>query len=175
MSLKKNSLFILVFLCYLSTLKAQESSIFDIARSGSLNELKSLIKKDLNIINKISKEGYSALTLACYYSNNEIANYLIKHVKDINSKSSYGTPLMAATIKKNSYLTKLLLENNADPNLSDKNNSTALHYSVIFNQEKIIELLIKYNAKSDIKDNRGNTAQDYAKIIGNNKIIQLLK
>ena len=175
MSLKKNSLFILVFLCYLSTLKAQESSIFDIARSGSLNELKSLIKKDLNIINKISKEGYSALTLACYYSNNEIANYLIKHVKDINSKSSYGTPLMAATIKKNSYLTKLLLENNADPNLSDKNNSTALHYSVIFNQEKIIELLMKYNAKSDIKDNRGNTAQDYAKIIGNNKIIQLLK
>ena len=175
MSLKKNSLFILVFLCYLSTLKAQESSIFDIARSGSLNELKSLIKKDLNIINKISKEGYSALTLACYYSNNEIANYLIKHVKDINSKSSYGTPLMAATIKKNSYLTKLLLENNADPNLSDRNNSTALHYSVIFNQEKIIELLMKYKANPDIKDNRGNTAQDYAKIIGNNKIIQLLK
>ena len=175
MSLKKNSLLILVFLCYLSTLKAQESSIFDIARSGSLNELKSLIKKDLNIINKISKEGYSALTLACYYSNNEIANYLIKHVKDINSKSSYGTPLMAATIKKNSYLTKLLLENNADPNLSDKNNSTALHYSVIFNQEKIIELLMKYKANPDIKDNRGNTAQDYAKIIGNNKIIQLLK
>ena len=175
MSLKKNSLFILVFLCYLSTLKAQESSIFDIARSGSLNELKSLIKKDLNIINKISKEGYSALTLACYYSNNEIANYLIKHVKDINSKSSYGTPLMAATIKKNSYLTKLLLENNADPNLSDKNNSTALHYSVIFNQEKIIELLMKYKANPNIKDNRGNTAQDYAKIIGNNKIIQLLK
>lgn len=175
MSLKKNSLFILVFLCYLSTLKAQESSIFDIARSGSLNELKSLIKKDLNIINKISKEGYSALTLACYYSNNEIANYLIKHVKDINSKSSYGTPLMAATIKKNSYLTKLLLENNADPNLSDRNNSTALHYSVIFNQEKIIELLMKYKANPNIKDNRGNTAQDYAKIIGNNKIIQLLK
>ena len=122
-----------------------------------------------------SKEGYSALVLACYYSNNEIASYLIKHVKDINSKSSYGTPLMAATIKKNSYLTKLLLENNADPNLSDKNNSTALHYSVIFNQEKIIELLMKYKANPDIKDNRGNTAQDYAKIIGNNKIIQLLK
>ena len=129
----------------------------------------------LNIINKISKEGYSALVLACYYSNNEIASYLIKHVKDINSKSSYGTPLMAAAIKKNSYLTKLLLENNADPNLSDQNNSTALHYSVIFNQEKIIELLMKYKANPDIKDNRGNTAQDYAKIIGNNKIIQLLK
>ena len=67
------------------------------------------------------------------------------------------------------------MENNADPNLSDKNNSTALHYSVIFNQEKIIELLMKYKANPDIKDNRGNTAQDYAKIIGNNKIIQLLK
>ena len=175
MSLKKNYFFVLIFLCYSSTSKAQESSIFDIARRGSLTELKLIIKSDQNIINKISKEGYSALVLACYYSNNEIASYLIKHVKDINSKSSYGTPLMAAAIKKNSYLTKLLLENNADPNLSDQNNSTALHYSVIFNQEKIIELLMKYKANTDLKDNRGNTAQDYAKIIGNNKIIQLLK
>jgi ankyrin repeat protein len=82
---------------------------------------------------------------------------------------------MAASVKKNSYLVKLLLENNADPNLTDNNNSTALHFSVIFGQEKIIELLIKYKANPNILDNRGNTALDYAKIINNNKIIELLK
>ena len=82
---------------------------------------------------------------------------------------------MAATVKKNSNLVKLLLENNANPNLTDQNNSTALHFSVIFNQQEIIELLMKHKADPNIKDNRGNTALDYAKITNNNKFIQLLK
>ncbi len=138
-------------------------------------EIKALTKNNPDIINNISKEGYSALTLACYYSNNDVASYLIEHVKDINSKSGYGTPLMAATVKKNSNLVKLLLENNANPNLTDQNNSTALHFSVIFNQQEIIELLMKHKADPNIKDNRGNTALDYAKITNNSKIIQLLK
>ena len=38
---------------------------------------------------------------------------------------------------------KLLLENKANPNLTDKNNSTALHFSVIFGLEEIIKLLEK--------------------------------
>ena len=155
--------------------KAQESSIFDVARNGSLMEIKALTKNNPDIINNISKEGYSALTLACYYSNYDVATFLIEHVKDINSKSGYGTPLMAATVKKNSNLVKLLLENNANPNLTDQNNSTALHFSVIFNQQEIIELLMKHKADPNIKDNRGNTALDYAKITNNNKFIQLLK
>ena len=169
--------YLFVFLTFLSfsNVKAQESSIFDIARNGSLMEIKALTKNNPDIINNISKEGYSALTLACYYSNNDVASYLIEHVKDVNSKSGYGTPLMAATVKKNSNLVKLLLENNANPNLTDQNNSTALHFSVIFNQQEIIELLMKHKADPNIKDNRGNTALDYAKITNNNKFIQLLK
>ena len=169
--------YLFVFLTFLSfsNVKAQESSIFDIARNGSLMEIKALTKNNPDIINNISKEGYSALTLACYYTNNDVATYLIEHVKDINSKSGYGTPLMAATVKKNSNLVKLLLENNANPNLTDQNNSTALHFSVIFNQQEIIELLMKHKADPNIKDNRGNTALDYAKITNNNKFIQLLK
>jgi ankyrin repeat protein len=166
---------ILLALLSFSNLKAQKSSVYDIARNGSLVELKELVNNDIDIINKISKEGYSALTLACYYGNNEVASYLVQNVYDINSTSGYGTPLMAATVKKNNYLVKLLLENNANPNLTDQNNSSALHFAVIFNQQEIIELLIKYKANPNIKDNRGNTALDYAKITNNNKIIQLLK
>ena len=172
---KKICFLILVTILSFSNLKAQKSSVYDVARNGSLFEIKELVNNDADIINKTSKEGYSALTLACYYSNNDVATYLIQNVKDVNSKSGYGTPLMAATVKKNKYLVKLLLENNANPNLTDQNNSTALHFSVIFNQEEIIELLMKFKANPNIKDNRGNTALDYAKITNNNKIIQLLK
>lgn len=97
---KKICFIALVTIFYFSNSYAQGPSVFDIARSGSLSDLKQIIKKDKNIINSISQEGYSALTLACYYNNNDVATYLIKNVEDINSKSSYGTPLMAASVKK---------------------------------------------------------------------------
>ena len=102
-------------------MKAQKSSVYDVARNGSLVEIKELVNNDSDIINKTSKEGYSALTLACYYGNNEVASYLIQNVNNINLTSGYGTPLMAASVKKNNYLVKLLLENNANPNLTDQN------------------------------------------------------
>ena len=163
------------FITSLTTLKSQETSIFDIARKGTLAQLKSAIKKDANIINKISKEGYSSLTLACYSGNNEVAKYLIDHVDDVNSKSSYGTPLMAATVKKNIELVKLLLQKKANPNAVDQNGSSALHFSVIFSFEEIIKLLISSKADPSIKDNRGNSALDYAEITNNKKITELLK
>ena len=171
------SLFLLLFILSISSFKAQniETSIFDIARKGTLEQLKSVHKINDTIINQISKEGYSALTLACYYNNNDVAKYLIKHVKNIDSKSGYGTPLMAATVKQNKELVKLLLEKNANPNKTDANGSTALHFSVIFSYQEIVKLLVEAKADKTLKDNRGKSALDYATITGNKKIIQLLK
>lgn len=153
----------------------QKTTIFDIARKGTLEQLKKMHVADANIINRINKEGYAPLTLACYYNNNEVAKYLIEHSEDIDSKSGYGTPLMAATVKKNKELIELLLKKGADPNKTDENGSTALHYAVIFNFEEIVELLVNANANSSLKDNREKTAFDYAKITNNKKIIELLK
>lgn len=166
-----------IFLFFSVTLicAQQKTTIFDIARKGTLAELKKAHLADANIINRISKEGYAPLTLACYYNNNEVAKYLVEHAEDIDSKSGYGTPLMAATVKKNKELVELLLKKGANPNKIDANGSTALHYAVIFNFEEIVELLVNANADSTLKDNREKTAFDYAKITDNKKIIQLLK
>ena len=81
---------------------------------------------------------------------------------------------MAATVKRNTELVKLLLEKGANPNVTDVNGSTALHFSVIFSYEELVELLMKHKADTSLKDNRGKSAQDYATVTGNNKIIQLL-
>lgn len=175
MNKKLHSLpFLLVFFLMPLGYLAQEKSIFDIARSGSLVELKAAYQKDSNCINILSQEGYSPITLACYYSNNEVAKFLIDTVKDINTKSSYGTPLMAAVVKNNAEIAALLIQKGADVNAKDPNNTTALHYAVLFGLVDITELLVKNKADKTIKDNRGNTAIDYANIKGNTTILQLL-
>jgi len=163
---------ITLFTCF--TAVAQEKSIFDIARSGSLTELKEAVKQNSNIINTVNKEGYTPLTLACYNGNTEVAKYLVHNVKDINAKSSYGTPLMAAVVKNNTELTALLLNKKVAINATDPNGTTALHYAVMFNLEEITKLLVNANANTNLKDNRGNSARDYAKIKGNINIINLV-
>jgi ankyrin repeat protein len=166
---------ITLFFFFSNKVMAQKTSIFDIARKGTLEQLKKIHSTNTDTINSISKEGYSPLTLACYYNNNEVAKYLAEHVKDIDSKSGYGTPLMAATVKRNTELVKLLIEKDANPNKTDVNGSTALHFSVIFSYEDIVELLINAKADKNLLDNRGKSAIDYAVITGNKKIIELLK
>ncbi len=165
--------------CFLITslgvLRSQELPIFDIARNGTLEELKSAIKENPNSINTENDTGYTPLALACYYGNNEVAKYLIDRVQNIDATSNYGTPLMAATIKNNKELVTLLLKKDVNVNISDPNGTTALHYAVIFNFEEIAVLLIKAQADTTLKDNRGNSALDYAKLSGRQKIIQLLK
>ena len=167
------SFFLISSVCFINA--QEKTTIFDIARKGTLTQLKKAHLADASIINRINNEGYAPLTLACYYNNNEVAKYLIEHSEDIDSNSGYGTPLMAATVKKNTQLIELLLKKGADPNKTDANGSTALHYAVIFNFNDIVALLVNANASKTLRDNRGKTASDYAKITDNKKIIELLK
>lgn len=157
------------------TQENKANEIFDIARNGSLQELKELLKVHPLSIDMPNEAGYNALTLACYNSNNEVAKYIVEKTKDINANNGYGTALMAATVKGNVELVEYLVQHNADMDVFDTNGKTALHYAVVFNSYEIVEFLIKSGAKLDLRDNRGNTAKDYAKLKSNKRILTLFK
>lgn len=151
-----------------------QQDVFEIARNVSVEALQKLLQEKHDGINSVNKEGYSLLTLATYKGNNEVAAYLIKEGADVNGKSNYGTPLMAAVVQGNVEIAKLLLENNADTNIPDATGNTALIYAVIFKKYEIAELLVKAKADINKRDIRGNSALDYAKITGDDKLIQIL-
>ncbi len=162
-------------LFFIQTAIAQKK-IFEIARSGSIEELEQLVSSDPDVINYKNEAGYSPLILACYHGNNDVAKYLIKNMKDINGSSDYGTPLMAAVVKNNVDLVSMLLKKNADPNISDGNGTTALLYAVMFQYEEIVKLLSQVRTINlDHKDNKGFTAFDYAVKLKNEPIIKTLK
>ncbi|KAI0180593.1 ankyrin repeat-containing domain protein [Hypoxylon sp. FL1284] len=95
----------------------------------------------------------------------------------INDKSPVGlTPLRLAVmivpsinadeswspVTEMYFITKLLLENNADPNAQDHNQRVPLHYAACLGSDLITGLLIDYGADIDIQDERGFAALHYA-------------
>ncbi len=169
----KSICIIISFFCFQIIFGQQ--NIFDVARKGNVEEVKLIMKQNPEAINSVNEEGYSPLILACYRGNFVVAEFLIHNVKDINGSSKMGTPLMAAVVKRNTEIVKLLLENKANPNISDVNGTTALLYAVQFKNYEIVAMLIQAKANPDMKDNRGNSALDYAILSNDDKLIEILK
>lgn len=172
----RNIILLIVFLTGIS-LQAQEKtkSIFDIARSGTVAEVKELMKQNPDIINQTNENGFSPLILACYKGNVEVADFLIDTVKDVNYKSQEGTALAGLSVKYNKALVEHLLKKNANPNIADSTGSTPLFWAVKFGNKELIESLLKYKADKSIKDLQGMTPFEYALQTNNKDIINLLK
>ena len=174
--MRKFTYYFLLFLFSIHYCIGQEKlDVFDIARKGTVEQVKQVLKTNPNAFNTVNAEGYSPLTLASYRGNNEVAKILIENGCDINQKSSMGTPLMAAVVKGNVEIVRLLLNKNAEVDFADNNGTTALLYATMFKNKEIASLLIKANANPDIKDNRGNSSLDYAILANDDKLIEILK
>lgn len=165
---------ILVSYLVISSFAFSQENIFEVARFGSVEEVKELMTINSDTINSIDKTGYSVLTLACYRGNDDVAIFLAPRVKEINGNSKYGTPLMAAVYQNREAIVKVLIKNKADVNLADKNGTSPLHYAIIARNKNIIKLLVEAKADTKAKDKRGNTAEDYANMTQDDDIINLV-
>ena len=167
--------FLIVALFLLQNTFSQSLNIFEVARKGTVEEAKALLKQDPKIFNTTNEEGYSPLILACYRGNNEVAKFLIENGIDINGSSTMGTPLMACVVKGNAEIAALLITKKADVNLGDANGTTPLIYAVQFQNKTILKLLLANKANKSHKDKEGKTAFEHAVFAGNEEIINLLK
>jgi ankyrin repeat protein len=168
--------YILLFLFSISTsLIAQQKDCFDIARKGTVEQMMQLYEANHDVVNSKNDFGFTPLILACYQGNNEVATFLIKKNADINYVSDEGTALMAAVVKGNLELVKVLLMNKANPDLTNSLGTTALMYAVQFNNSDITKLLLEFNANKKQINIEGKTAFEYAVFSKNELIINLLK
>ena len=166
---------VLVMLSAFCNAQVKTKDVFDVARSGTVEEMKALVLKNKDTINALNASSFSPLILACYRGNAPVAEYLAKNIKDINYNSPSGTALAAAAIKGNIALVKVLLENKANPDIKDGMGMTALLYASQFENKEMIQLLLKYKADKKIVSDDGKSAMDYAVFNKNQEIIGLLK
>lgn len=174
--MKKLIIILSIFLGLTITFAQEKTkSIFDVARTGTVEEVKELIKQDPDVINQTNESGFTPLILACYRGNVEVAKFLIDNVKDINYRSGDGTALSGLAVKYNKDLVEYLLKKNANPNIPDANGVTPLFWAVKFGNKELTEILLKYKADKTIKDSQGMTPFEYALQTNNKEIINLLK
>jgi len=145
-------LFLVSFLLFESS--AQGQNIFDIARTGTVKEMKSYLKINPNQLNQISPEGNSPFLLAAYRGNNEVATLLIEKGADLNSCYSEGSALYALIYKNNIDLLKILLKKgvNVNDTCQFEQLGYPIHFAMILKRYDVISLILKQKIDLTVHD-----------------------
>lgn len=149
--------------------------VFDLARKGSEAEVRAVLATQPRAFDCVSYAGFTPLILACYKGNTPIVKVLLEAGVAVNYTSDQGTALMAAVVRGNATVVGWLLDYKADPNLTDVQGNTALHFAVQFKNIAIIQQLLAHGAHREAKDGKGMTPFEYAVQSGDEAIIALLK
>lgn len=170
---------LIILLFFISTVcigqTINNKDIFDVARNGTIEDVEVLMQKNKDTINAVNINGFTPLLLACYRGNNNVAEYLIKKINNINYASPSGTALAAAVVKGNYHLAQKLLLYQANPNLSDEQGIVPLMYAVQFKNIKLVQLLLEHKGDKSVRDKSGKTLFEYAFFTEDQEIINLLK
>lgn len=163
-----------IFLLSFTSVFSQEKDAFDVARKGTLAEIKALYSKNPLITEILNDRKSNLLTLAAYNGNKDVAIFLIEKTKNINYNAGRGTALMAAVMSGNLEIVNSLLSHHSETDAVDEDGKTALIYATFFNKNEIAAALIKAGSNKQIKDHNDKTALDYARFNSNTELIILL-
>ena len=170
----KNVFLLAISLFTITVAQAQDKTVFDVARKGTLSEMQSIYKQNPELLNTVNDNKTTPLILACYRNNEAVALYLLDKVSNINYNSGMGTALMAAIMSGNKVIIEKLITNKAELDQTDTQGKTALIYAAFNNNIEIVQMLLKAGANKKLADNENRTALDYAKFNKNTQLIILL-
>lgn len=160
-------------LCFAAQVLAAQVDIFELARRGSLEDFKLAVRNNPELINAQDQRGSTPLVLACYYNNESVVSFLIDKVNNIDGTTKDGSPLMAAAVKGYNSIAKALLAAGADPNTEDANQTTALHYAVMFKNYDLSVMLLESGADPKHKNNVNQSPLDLA-VVQNDKRLNII-
>ncbi len=72
-------------------------------------------------------------------------------------------------------VTRILAENGAELDLTDKNSQTPLHLACFYGKEQVAQLLVQSGCNPELPDSQGQSPADVAQEMGNAQIAQFLQ
>lgn len=141
--------------------------LYDACKAGSSDKVEVLLQRGANV-NIQDCSGDTPAHVAASYGYPSVLRQLISYGSNINLQNCEGlTPLHMAPYSesRNLEVVDVLLEGNADVDLSSNLGDTALHRAIFqsFNHRpnKIYERLLQKGARIDAKNSNGRTPYDY--------------
>jgi cytohesin len=147
---------------------AKGNEIFEAARNGDFEKVKSLLKDNADLVFSRDDSGDTPLHWAVSKGHKEVAELLLANKADVNAKNNVGeTPLFSAASKE---MAKLLLGNKADVNARDNGDETPLHEA----NKEVTEVLLANGADVNARTNNGTTPLHLAAFDGNKDRVSCL-
>jgi ankyrin repeat protein len=154
---------------------AGELDVFEAAAMGDVARLRTLLASDPKQVNGQSSDGFTPLHLACFFSQPEAAELLVKKGADANAVSpSRIAVIHSAAASRSAAMVKLVLRAGANPNLQQQGGYTALHEAAMHNSVERAQTLLDAGADGSIRSDDGLTAAEMAAQKGNREVLELL-
>lgn len=134
------------------------TEIFEEAKKGNFNGIKSLVEQGINI-DTIDQSGMTVLHRVIQKNNTELAKQIINELNpNLNIQNQIGwTPLYIACMKGNFEIAEILLNKGANPDLNDSVSKVTPLYLACENFNfPMIKLLVEYKADMNISNSSGN-------------------
>ena len=154
----------------------QAPDIISAARNGNIAQVKKILTKNPELVNKKDSSQCTPLHWAAFMGYYKTAKLLIENGADLKAKDKLNsTPLHIAVIKRHQRLARLLVDSGAPINAKGYEDLTALHLAAYRGLRPLIKYLVSKGADLNAKESRGWTPLKVAEKFGNKKTVELLK
>lgn len=154
-----------------------EIDLFEASAAGKFDAVAHLVYTHPEAINAYAEDGFTALGLACYFGQYEVARYLVLKGADVNLPSKNGFnvyPLHSAAAGNHTQIARMLIENNALVNVKQQAGVTPLHSAAQNGNIDLLILLLEHGADVNIRMEGGKLAADVAREKGFEEIAEAL-
>ena len=152
-------------------------TLFEAAAAGQFDKVAHVVVTQPNKIDDYTDDGFTALGLACYFGQYEVAKYLVEKGADVNLPSQNGFnvfPIHSAAAGNYTNILRLLIESGALVNVKQQAGSTPLHAAAQYGNLDMLIILLESGAEVNVRMEGGKLPADLAREKGYNEIAEIL-
>lgn len=155
-----------------------ELTLHEACATGVQARVESILREVPRMIDAHSPDGFTPLSLACFFGHTELARWLIDRGANLDLAATNPmqvAPLHAASAGRHLEIVRALLEAGANPNARQQGGFTPLHAAAQNGDAEMARLLLEKGADREARAENNQTALDFALLRGHGAVAAVLE